>query len=104
MTSLQSTTSPLQCQRRRRIPGPRRLNSFAKRNYNDEIQHPRQETLVRPLRYCNLPAGLGGADLAREKAMMPDYVPEDDNDEVVPPWFNDTGEFGDNQGDEEDED
>jgi hypothetical protein len=35
---------------------------------------------------------------------MPDFVPPPDDDETIGPYFNDTGEFGDNQeGDEEDE-
>jgi len=35
--------------------------------------------------------------------MMPDHSFPSDDDETLPPWFNDTGEFGDNQEDDKDE-
>ena len=34
---------------------------------------------------------------------MPDHQGESDDDETLEPWFNDTGEFGDNQEGEDDE-
>lgn len=34
--------------------------------------------------------------------MMPDWVGASDDDEVIEPWFNDTGDFGDHdEGDDE---
>jgi hypothetical protein len=34
--------------------------------------------------------------------MMPDWVGATDDDEVIEPWYNDTGDFGDN-AEEDDE-
>jgi hypothetical protein len=36
--------------------------------------------------------------------MMPDHIATSDDDETIEPWFNDTGDFGDNQEGDEDED
>ena len=34
---------------------------------------------------------------------MPDYEPESDDDETIEPYFNDTGDFGDQQQENEDD-
>ena len=50
---------------------------------------------------------LGSGGILRELEpwpQMPDFVPPSDDDETLEPWFNDTGDFGDNQEENCDDD